>query len=441
MILVREYALLTTDTNQVGSLDVGVVSAATFDWLLGLQKTWRGDSELLALQSRQSIKLGSYVGYLQSPSGECIEVLPKTKQQNSSELELTQNRNLLRDMLLTAMQLKPRMADSADLLGMHTPLHEWIISQYLSELNKLVRRGLRFDYQQVEEESRFIRGQLNQVKQSQQPPDRANWFHIRHDIYTPNRIENRLLKTALDDVLKITKNGDNWRLANVLCHHLSVIEPSQNPQHDLQRWQDTKFMQPYNAIKPWCELILEKLNPNFQQGFHPGISLLFPMEKLFEGFVGFYLGRSLAKNCSLKTQARSKFLMRHTALGLHKEQSWFQLQPDFFIHGQCNPSVLDAKWKLIDDRLNSSKSKYKIAQNDLYQLFAYGHKYLHAEGQMMLIYPKHPQFEHPLPVFSYDARLHLWVVPFDCDARCLVEGDWQKAFPSMQPQDDAIKSA
>ena len=85
-------------------------------------------------------------------------------------------------------------------------------------------------------------------------------------------------------------------------------------------------MQPYNNIKPWCELILEKLNPNFQKGLHKGIALLFPMEKLFEAFVGHCLSHSLTTDSQLKTQAKSKYLMRHKPLSSDQEQRWFQLQ-------------------------------------------------------------------------------------------------------------------
>ena len=79
IIQVREYATLTTDTQQAINLDVGVVSQATFDWLIDLHQTWSGETKLLSVRGRQHLKLGSYVGYIQSPTGEGIEILPKTE--------------------------------------------------------------------------------------------------------------------------------------------------------------------------------------------------------------------------------------------------------------------------------------------------------------------------------------------------------------------------
>jgi 5-methylcytosine-specific restriction enzyme subunit McrC len=432
MIQVREYALLTSNNDQQTSMDLGVVSQPTFDWLLDLQARWRGDLPLLRLQNRHVIKLESYVGFLQSPNGQMIEVLPKTQTLQPTESESHKARKLLRDMLITTLKLKPREADSANLQRLNTPLHEWIISEFLNELTKLVRRGLRFDYHPLEEESRFLRGQLNQTMQSRQTPDRATMFHIRHDVFTANRCENRLLKTALNYTLRLTGDANNRRLANELSHQLVDLEPYDHPTVEVPRWQAGKLMQPYQQVKPWCELILEKLNPNFQKGLHKGIALMFPMEILFEKYVAHWLDRSLSRETTLKLQARSFHLLGHQPVRSDIEEAWFRLEPDMVLKTLANQSVLDTKWKLLDSHLSTSGHKYGLKQSDLYQLFAYGQKYMNGKGSMMLIYPYHKKFTEPLPVFRFDENLYLWVVPFDMEAKRLIPGNWSNAFPGFR---------
>jgi 5-methylcytosine-specific restriction enzyme subunit McrC len=61
-------------------------------------------------------------------------------------------------------------------------------------------------------------------------------------------------------------------------------------------------------------------------------------------------------------------------------------------------------------------------------MFAYGQKYLHGQGNMMLIYPRHQYFATPLPVFRFDEDLSLWCVPFDLESGELVKGEWQDSF-------------
>lgn len=428
MIQVREYAVLTCDASVTASMDVGVVSPATFDWLVELQSAWKGQAELLSQQGRHRIRLCSFVGYLQSPTGEGIEILPKTER--NPPQHIAPLRQLLQKMLSTAMHLKHREAEPAHLARMDTPLHEWIIGQFLLELSDLVRRGLRFDYQRVEEESRFIRGQLDMGRQSRQPPEKATQFHIRHDVFSPLRLENRLLRTALDYVRKVTRHDENWRMANILSHQMADIPPMANPLRELPKWQQGKLMQTYQRVKPWCELILEKLNPTFQAGLHRGVALLFPMEKLYEHYVTYHLRRRV-RGAQFTAQASSQYLVKHCPAGA-EVGGWFKLQPDVLLHGSSSAyHVLDAKWKLLNSRAGDSWTKYGIDQADLYQLFAYGHKYLNGVGHLMLVYPKHSGFEVPLPVFDFGKGLYLWCVPFDLVEGKLVAGGWQAHFSCL----------
>ncbi|EJQ2005592.1 McrC family protein [Cronobacter sakazakii] len=428
MIQVREYALLTCDNSQPASMDLGIVSEATFSWLEQLQQKWSGASQIVSREGKRFLRLGNYVGYLQSPSGESIEILPKTTFE--APTEVTPLRQLLRRMLSASVGITPREANQAVLQRSDQPLHEWIISEFLRYLADLVRKGLRFDYHLIEDEhSAFIRGQLNITAQMRMPPGRGAHFHVRYAEFSPQRIENRLLRTALDRVLKMTQAGQNWRQANTLCHQLDGIEPFYDTiRLPIEQWSDGKYLCAYRAIKPWCQLILEKLNPDFQHGLHQGISLLFPMEKLYEGWVGHRLTLSLQKDYRLIEQAKRHYLLEHVPVGESTPQQWFMLKPDFLITGE-QVMVLDAKWKLLDSRADNSLRKYEINQSDLYQMFAYGQKYLQGKGHMMLIYPRHQFYNNPLPAFQFDKDLSLWCVPFDLESGELVDGEWQTFFP------------
>ena len=81
--------------------------------------------------------------------------------------------------------------------------------------------------------------------------------------------------------------------------------------------------------------------------------------------------------------------------------------------------MLDTKWKLLDQSLGGTKEKYGLSQPDFYQLFAYGHRYLPAEGEMQLIYPSTVRFNRPLPAFAFSPRLKLRVVPFHLESGCI----------------------
>lgn len=418
---VREYATLSVGSGPQRDLDHGEVSQATFDWLLELHQSWSGKAKLLSVEGKQRLKLANYVGYLQSPAGEGIEILPKTELTAPSDPAPL--RALLQRMLRSSPTLKHREASQAPLIASQQPLHQWVIGQFLQELTELTRRGLRFDYQNVEEECRYLRGQLDINRQLRQTPDKATRFHVRYAEFSPQRLENRLLRSALDAAAKHSK-GSNWRLANTLRLQLADIEPHPQPLRDLPRWDTGKQLTAYRAVKPWCRLILETLNPNFQQGQRQGIALLFPMERLYEQYLEHNLRKQLHTDYTLKAQAASHYLLNHQPSGSTQSQRWFQLKPDFLIqqHKRTH-AVLDAKWKLLDSSKDTGQDKYNIKQADLYQMLAYGQQYLEGTGDMYLIYPSHTDFRQPLPVFEYSDKLQLWCVPFDLKGGTVDFGD------------------
>ena len=403
-ITIREYARLTTAEVEP-SLDLAQLTTSAFDWLCELSASFnRNGATLLQVEGRRALKWDSYVGVLETPCGTRLEILPKHHEQDDC---LIKSRQLLRKLIQQALQLKPREASVASLELFDAPLSEWVMGQFLAELDLLVKRGVRFDYQRVEEEQRFLRGQLNVVAQMRQPPGQQHHFQIRHDVFLPDRAENRLLKLALEQVAKSTQDAANWRLANELRAMLAEVPASRQVTQDFRAWSRDRLMAHYQAVKPWCELILNQQMPMAVSGDWRGMSLLFPMEKLFEQYVEGWLRRRLVPGVRMTAQAARHSLCQHNGSAM------FRLEPDLLLEQGQQAWVLDTKWKRLDaaDRQN----KYGLSQADFYQLFAYGQKYLAGRGEMALIYPCTAQFSEPLPPFYFSPELRLWVLPFDLD--------------------------
>jgi 5-methylcytosine-specific restriction enzyme subunit McrC len=404
-VVVREYARLTTDTVEA-TLDQATISLSAFEWLCHRAASIKkGGVSLLHLENRRWLKLDNFVGVLQTPCGTLLEILPKHTDQLSEEAASTA-RTLLIKMLAVALDLPVRTTDKAAIQTFRHPLLEWVMKQFVLSLDHLLKRGLRFDYRRVEEEQRYLRGQLDIVKQMRQAPGRAHIFNIRHDLFLPDRPENRLLKTALLRVCKTTQQPDTWRLSHELAGLLAEIPDSTDIDSDFRQWRNDRLMAHYQPVRPWCELVLGQHMPLALRGKTQGISLLFPMERLFERYVETHLRKQLPVPYSLKYQAASE------SLCVHGGAKMFELHPDFLIkNNQKNCVVLDAKWKLIS--AGDRENKYGLSQADFYQMFAYGHKYLGGKGEMLLIYPHTEKFSQALPSFDFSSDLKLWVVPFD----------------------------
>ena len=412
---VREYAFISIayEGCPKSTLDHAYISESAFEHLCELAASFsKHGAKVFELAGRRKIKLDQYVGVIETKCGTRIEILPKHVEMSGTDDQsiIQQERRLLQKMLSVSLHLPYREAGAANLNRFKQSLHEWIISQFLASFERLVQRGLRFDYNRVREEQKFLRGQLQHVKYMRQPPSKRHIFPIEHDVYEVNRPENRLIRTALEIVCKKAKDASNWKLAQELRLMTGEIPRSQNIRQDLRQWQSGRLLALYDEIKPWTELILGEYMPVSTSGEWRGMSLLFPMEKLFEHYVAYHLRRNLPES-KVKTQHAMEHICKH------QNSNIFKLKPDIFIERSDDKNiVMDTKWKLIDQ--SDRSGRYGLKVSDIQQMFAYSHFYLEHESEVILIYPyRVEKFNRPLDEFEFRQTdgAKLRVVPFNLD--------------------------
>lgn len=146
-------------------------------------------------------------------------------------------------------------------------------------------------------------------------------------------------------------------------------------------------------------------------GNHRGLSFLFPMPMLFERYIAKQLARKLPPSLRIREQVSSLGLVED------KDQTWFRLKLDIVVYDKKRVvTVIDTKWKRLNVSLENTIDKYNLNQSDIYQLFAYGEKYLQVNGELYLIYPKYDDLKSPLDGFYYHENLKLNVVPYDLES-------------------------
>lgn len=361
---------------------------------------------------QRAIQICNYAGVIQTPGGFQIEVLPKIYKEsisNESEANKKNSRNVLIDMLRCLPEFRHIKATNADLKAQSMPLMEVFIKQFLDAVATLVRRGFRSDYITREDNLFSLRGKLLVAKHILQNTIRRDRFFCQFDEFSHNRAENRLIHSALNQVLSVCRSQENQRVARELSFIFSEVPTSQSIDLDLGKVRLDRGMSYYKPALDWAMLILRSLNPVGEKGKKHAPSLLFPMEALFEAYVAKHLTSQIGETGTLIKQAQSEHLIRHNG------QNWFNLKPDLMIEtAGKNHLVLDTKWKKLDVTKNNGTDKYQLSQADMYQLYAYGHHYLENRGNLILIFPKNPNFTEALPKFSFPKSpdLSLWVVPF-----------------------------
>jgi len=364
---------------------------------------------------RRAIQVTNHVGLIRTSCGYQIEVLPKI----GKAMPVDQARDLLVGMLSCLGDFRHILADEASLAATRMPLHDVFIRHFLDATQALIRRGLRGGYVTRTGQLSCLRGKLLISDQIRRHSVRRDRFTAEFDDFEHDRPENRLLHTALRRVLDLCHCEELRRRARELRFVFADIPESPDIAGDLRLVRRERDMQHYERPLAWARLLLLGWNPLTGTGEHRAPSLLFPMEALFEAFVAHHLARQLSPGYRLRPQPRSHHLIDHL------DRPWFQLRPDLVVAEGTDGGdqvVLDTKWKLIDAQRGNSQDKYLLSQGDLYQLHAYGHRYLKARGDVVLIYPKTDAFPDPLAPFHFHEQpdMRLWVLPFCLKTRALL---------------------
>lgn len=423
-ITVFEFdALVAAKSHVAGCEGVHVVPDAVYAWLEDqcLRLSEEGAAAWLRLTQRRGrrvVQVTSFVGVVRSPDGFQIEVLPKVGKAIGGGAN--EARQLLIEMLRCLERFRHIETDSAKISAARMPLLEVFIAEFLRNVERIVKNGLRSDYVSRQDNLFALRGKLLMASHLRQNLCRADRFFTEHDDFSIDRPENRLLHAALRRALVLSASQANQKLARELQFALSDVPASTQPEIDFQRVRLGRGMGRYSNALAWARLIIDEESPLTGRGDHRAPSLLFPMEAVFEAYVAKHLARQLAKPAILKTQARSHHLVRHL------EQNWFRMKPDLLVRADSRDVlVLDTKWKLLDSSRANGTEKYGLSQSDFYQLNSYGQGYLDGQGDVVLIYPKTEAFEKPLPVFEFpkSAGIKLWVLPFCLKSRQLCVPD------------------
>ncbi|QLJ07808.1 McrC family protein [Pseudoalteromonas sp. JSTW] len=410
-VIVREYALLTNGGDDC-SIDCHSIPKSAFEWLLvnGVSQNEKRRELIKVKRHGKAVALQvvNFVGVLETPCKTRIEILPKISTQECCP---DNSRKILMKMLASVEKLKLQEFQQSHLEVLKQPLYELLIGHFLNAVSKLVKQGIRNQYQRVEREATYLKGQLLVAKQLRQRPGRNHHFHVSHDVFTSNRAENRLIHSSLKLVLKWSRSSANQRLARELLFVFNEIDESKNILNDFKIWKTDRSIAHYRPLKQWCELILSYKSPIAMLGNHKGISFLFPMEKLFERYVANQLSKQLPSAFRLREQPSTFGLVEH------KGDEWFRLEPDIVIYDKIKVvTVIDTKWKRLNESLGNATDKYNLNQSDIYQLFSYGEKYLQGNGELYLVYPKYDGFNSPLDDFHFHKNLKLRVVPYDLES-------------------------
>lgn len=332
--------------------------------------------ELMGISARKGvgkiITAKNYIGLIAMNDGTTIEILPKIH----SKVEGSVKR-LVIEMLKTLRFSPYKSLQSSHVDVDKMALFEIFIRMFIDEAFRLVKHGLKSNYETVQTNEGFVKGKLmfsEHIKRNYAHKERA---FVEYDEFNNNRVENRLIKSTLLYLYRKTTSTKNKTDLKTLLSAFSEVEPSADFKSDFGKCIPDRNMKDYETVLVWCRIFLSGQGFTSFEGTEVAYALLFPMETLFESYTAAMVRKVLPdREFSVSAQDQKYHLFDYPG-------KRFLMKPDLVVtrKGDGTIFVMDTKWKL----LSVNKPHYGISQPDMYQMYAYQKKY--GAENITLLYP------------------------------------------------------
>jgi len=188
-----------------------------------------------------------------------------------------------------------------------------------------------------------------------------------------------------------------------LLASFELVELSPTIEKDFAQVKIDRNSKDYETALNWSKIFLRNQSFTTFAGTSFVQALLFPMDRMFEDYVGRNLRRMIQqKEWTISFQDRQ----------YHLFEKQFALRPDIVLRneGEQRTIIIDTKWKLLK---NTPSSNYGISQADMYQMYAYAKKY--GSNEIWLLYPINDEFKGTEEIcFTSDDGVQVKVFFVDC---------------------------
>ena len=290
-------------------------------------------------------------------------------------------------MLRSLKDFPSKVFNDASLRVDKMKLYEIFINMYLQEVRQLVKRGIKSAYVEKEENLNYFKGKLLVNQQLKKNIAHKERFFVSYEEFLPNRSENRLIKSTLLKMQKLTTSAENGKEICQLLTAFERVDPSTNYEKDFSKVVINRNTKDYEQIILWSKVFLMNKSFTTFSGKTTSRALLFPMESVYESYVAQKLRRIfIPDGWDVSTQDKEHYLFM-------EPRRQFTLRPDIVMEKDGRTIILDTKWKNLID---NPRANYGISQADMYQMYAYSKKY--ETSEIWLLYPVNVAMRDHVPI-------------------------------------------
>ena len=328
----------------------------------------------------ETVTFKNYVGLIQMKNNYQIQVLPKIE---FAKGEKDETKRVFMRMLHSMKDFPSKVLTNANLKMDRMNLYEIFINMYIQEVRQLVKRGIKSSYVGQEDNLMVYKGKLIVNEHIKHNLTHKERFYVGFDEYQVNRAENKLIKSTLLKLQKLTTSAENSKEIRQLLTAFELVESSTNYDKDFSKIVTDRSTKEYEMLIKWSKVFLKNKSFTTFSGIESARALMFPMEKVFEAYVAKFMKKVFSRiGWEVSAQDKGHYLFNSLNGENHKR---FALRPDLVVtKNDENKSViiLDTKWKSL---VNDKGTNYGISQADMYQMYGYSKKY--GTSEIWLLYP------------------------------------------------------
>ena len=161
------------------------------------------------------------------------------------------------------------------------------------QTERAIHQGLLPGYIVIEESSQVLRGRLRESEQLHRHHGLALPLEIRHDEFTIDIAENRILRTACERMLAVPRvDAESQRMLRRMLRDFADVTPLSRGD-PIPAWQPTRLNARYHTALRLAELVLRATSIEHGSGGVAVNGFLLDMPLLFEEFVTVALREAL----------------------------------------------------------------------------------------------------------------------------------------------------
>ncbi len=305
-----------------------------------------------------------WVGVISTPTV-TIEILPKTVEDEKEDV--------VRKYFLTMLRIAHNVPVRKDIIARlsygRNGFLEILISIFLNELNKQMKRGLTKSYVKQTKNVTALKGSVDFTRQLSVNGLNETKFYCTYSTLTKDNKLNQVIKTTLQTLYSLSKSSKNKQQLKSMLHQFNDVSDISFRKNVIQEIHFDRNNSRFKEVIQFCEMFMIGSLLELKAGKTGLTFMLFDMNVIFEKFIANLLKKAYRGAVSYQTKTH---LLENRISGSKK----VLLRPDVRIKPHV---VIDTKWKLIKGTFASEK--------DIYQMIAYSVAIRDVQT-LLLLYPK-----------------------------------------------------